>query len=73
MPNSLKSILIEALELSPVDRAYLIEELLSSFEFSERSEVDSLWASEAESRLNAYKNGDLKSRSVKEVLKDINR
>ncbi len=31
-------------------------------------ELDKMWAEEAESRLNAYKNGKLKAVSLKEVL-----
>lgn len=70
---SVKSLLHKALELPPIERARLIEELLSSFEFSNRKEIDELWAQEAESRIEAYKKGILKSKPVHEVFEEINK
>lgn len=51
-------ILSEALLLPPVDRAVLIEELFFSFDGTERSRLDQLWASEVESRIDAYERGE---------------
>jgi len=70
---SVKSLLHEALGLPPIERAFLIEELLSSFEFSNRKEIDELWAQEAESRIEAYKKGILKTRPINEVFEEINK
>jgi len=63
-----KQVLADALELPPVERAELVEEILSSFDFPPRSEVDALWARESEDRIDAYARGDLKARSAGEVI-----
>jgi hypothetical protein len=47
MTEQSRKVLAEALELPPIERAALVEELLSSFDFPARQEVDALWASEA--------------------------
>ena len=52
-----KRILEEALALPPIERASLVEELLSSFDFPSREEVDALWAAEVEDRIDAYERG----------------
>ena len=49
-----KQLLAEALNLPPIERAEIIEELLSSFEFPSRRTIDELWAHEAENRIDAY-------------------
>ena len=43
-----QQILSNALELPPMERAELVEQLLSSFEFHSRNAIDALWAQEAE-------------------------
>ncbi len=68
-----KRILENALELPPVERAELVEEILSSFDFPSRHEVDALWAKEAENRIEAYEKGEATSRSASEVFKRIDR
>ncbi|MDH5721613.1 MAG: addiction module protein [Spirochaetia bacterium] len=73
MSESMKSLLSEASKLPPVDRVQLIEELLSSFEFSNRNQIDELWAKEAENRIEAYKKGKLTARSYQEVFNEINK
>ena len=73
MPTVAKEkILSEVLKLSPIDRAQLIEDVLSSFEFTSRKDVDEAWGIEAEDRINAYEQGKLKSKPIKEVFKKIN-
>jgi putative addiction module component (TIGR02574 family) len=68
-----KRILNDALELPPVERAELVEELLSSFDFPARKEVDALWAKEAEDRIEAYERGETKSRPAGEVFETLDR
>jgi hypothetical protein len=46
MPKHEKQILAEALKLPPVERAELVENLLTSFEFQSRKKIDALWAEE---------------------------
>jgi len=43
MTKRAEHILAEALELPPVERAELVENLLSSFEFRSRKAIDALW------------------------------
>ncbi len=56
-----------------VERAELVEEIMSSFDFPARAEVDALWASEAEDRIDAYERGELKARSADEIIRSIDR
>lgn len=42
-------VLAEALNLPPIERAQLIEDLLTSFEFPDRERLDRLWAAESDS------------------------
>ena len=68
-----RHILSGALDLPPIERAELIEKLLSSFEFPARKKIDALWAREAESRLNAFDKGKLKSIPAAAVFKKIDK
>ena len=61
MTEQSKKVLAEALDLSPVERATLVEALLSSFDFPKRQEVDTLWAKEVEDRIDAYEQGKLQA------------
>ena len=54
MPKHGRQILVEALKLPPVERAELVENLLTSFEFQSRKTIDALWAEEAEDRIDAF-------------------
>lgn len=67
-----EKVLSEALNLPPIQRAQLIEDVLSSFEFQSREETDKLWEEEAESRIDAYEQGTMKKKSAQEVFKNIN-
>ena len=62
-----KDILEEAIALQPIEKAELVDSLISSLDKSD-SALDQLWAKEAESRLTAYKKGELKSLSINEVF-----
>ena len=64
-------VLADALALSPIDRAELIEKLLSSFEFPSNISVDEMWAKEAEDRINAYERGEITSKPAKEIFNNI--
>ena len=64
-------VLSEALKLSPVERAELVEKILSSFEFPDRKKIDELWANEVEDRTEAYERGDISSASASKVFEDI--
>ena len=62
-----KDILEEAIALQPLEKAELVDSLISSLNKPD-SKLDQLWADEAESRLTAYKKGELKAISINEVL-----
>jgi putative addiction module component (TIGR02574 family) len=67
MEKSSKIILNQALELPANERAILAEQLLMSLDLSD-SKIDELWASETESRIDEYENGNLKTKSAQEVF-----
>jgi putative addiction module component (TIGR02574 family) len=54
-------VLEEALALPPSDRAEIADRLLSSLEPPTQEEIDKLWASESEERIEAYDRGDFHS------------
>ena len=68
-----EQVFTQALNLPPVKRAELVEQLLSSFEFHSRNTIDSLWAKEAEDRIDAYDRGEIKAIPAKEVFAKIDR
>jgi putative addiction module component (TIGR02574 family) len=68
MPKQGKQILAEALKLSPMERAELVENLLTSFEFQSRKRIDALWAKEAENRIDAYERGEMAAIPAKDVF-----
>lgn len=73
MTNTKEKLLSEVLKLSPIDKAQIIEDILSSFEFKDRKYIDKLWAEEAEDRIDAYEKGKIKTTSFKEVFKNISK
>ena len=60
-------ILKDALNLRPAEKAELIDKLLSSLDNPD-TEIDALWAKEAEARIEAYDQGKIKALTLKEVL-----
>jgi len=62
-----KHIIDEALSLSVDDKAELVDQLLSDIDGLDKS-IEEKWASEAESRINAYEAGKLESITLEEVL-----
>ncbi len=73
MTDRSKKILAEALELPPSERATLVEELLSSFEFPVRKEIDLLWSKEVEERIDAYERGELRAFPSEDVFRRLDR
>jgi len=66
-----EKIMKTALELPPIDRAEMIERLFVSFDPSPKSTVDEAWATEVESRIDAFDAGKIKASSADEVFKRI--
>ena len=67
MSNTANIILDQALELSPSERADVAEKLLFSLD-SPDSEMDKLWAKEADNRVEEYNKGNLETISAEEVF-----
>jgi putative addiction module component (TIGR02574 family) len=61
------NILKEALILKPSEKAQLIDKLITSLDQSNK-EMDTLWAKEAEDRIDAYDLGKIKAISLERML-----
>jgi putative addiction module component (TIGR02574 family) len=70
MSELAEKLIEEALSLPPDERAAVAERLLSSLE-PELSQIDQLWAAEAEDRLNAYDRGEIEAIPADEVFKTV--
>ncbi len=62
-----KSILEQALKMRPADKFVIIEGLLNSLDEPDKT-IEEIWAIEAEKRLKAYKEGNLKTIPYEEVF-----
>lgn len=67
MSTSTQSIIEQANKLSLNEKIELIDALLASVDKPD-SEIDALWAKEAEDRLVAYRKGDIKAVDLNQVL-----
>jgi len=68
-----RKIFDKALLLPPFERIEIIENLFFSLDSEKsRKNIDKLWANEAEDRLDAYENGEIKTISSSEVFSKIN-
>ena len=63
----------QALAMSPLERAVLIEKLFQSFDRESPKAADQAWATEAESRIDAYEEGKISARPFDAVLHDLNK
>ncbi len=64
-----KEILKQALKLKPDERFMVVEGLIKSLDEPD-SLLDSIWAEEAEKRLNAYRAGNLEGIPMEEIFKE---
>ncbi len=71
MTTQLQEMLGQAVRLSPIERAELVEGILSSFDLPTSLEIDSAWAIEAEDRIDAYDRGDITSVPASMVFEKI--
>ena len=69
MSDSAKVLIDQALELPASQRAVVAEQILLSLDKPD-AELDAIWASEAESRLSAYKSGREPSIPLADALKN---
>jgi putative addiction module component (TIGR02574 family) len=70
MSTSAKSVLQEALRLSPGDRAALVEGLIGSLDQPDPT-MDSLWLKEAEDRMAAYRSGELGAVDAEKAFSEL--
>lgn len=73
MTTQTQQVLKDAVHLPPVERAELVEQILSSFDFPSRNEIDELWAREAEDRIDAYDRGEIRATPASKVFERIDR
>lgn len=73
MTTATQAILKQALNLSPVERAELIEKLFQSFDKAPDTKIDALWADESESLIDAYDTGQIAADSAKVVFERISK
>ena len=59
MSDKLDTVIQNALNLPPVDRARLVEALYRSFQSEEEREIEEAWTAESERRISAYKRGEI--------------
>jgi putative addiction module component (TIGR02574 family) len=71
MSERAEKIFEEALQLPTSERADLAERLLDSLAFGTDERVDALWAAEAESRIAAFRSGELSAVPAEDVFDEI--
>jgi putative addiction module component (TIGR02574 family) len=57
----------KVLALKPAEKARLIDRLLASLDTRDEK-MDTVWANEAEKRIDAYESGELRAVNLKQVL-----
>jgi putative addiction module component (TIGR02574 family) len=62
-----RDLLKEALELPPIERAALVDELLTSLDKPDQA-IDGAWRKEIAARLHAYRSGTAATISAEHVL-----
>ncbi|MBI4443725.1 MAG: addiction module protein [Acidobacteria bacterium] len=64
-------VLKQALSLPPEERAEVAELLLSSLDPATQRRIDSLWAEEAEDRLDAFNKGEIRAVPARDVFDEV--
>ncbi|MBA3057314.1 MAG: addiction module protein [Gammaproteobacteria bacterium] len=67
MQQAAKALSELAVQLPPVERMALVEQILDSLDEPDPS-MDALWAQEADDRLAAYRRGEIRAVPLSEVL-----
>ena len=71
MSDQSQQVLEQALSLSPEERLKVAELLLSSLDSAAEQRIDSLWAAEAEDRLDALDRGEIETFSARDVFNEL--
>ena len=61
----------QALDLDPLERIKLVEQLLQSLDKPD-AEINELWAREADSRIEAYERGEIDAIPAEQVFQKYN-
>jgi putative addiction module component (TIGR02574 family) len=72
MAASTETLLRQALELPANDRAALVDGLIVSLDKPDPA-IDALWLKEAESRMAAYRSGELEAIDADQVFAELGR
>ncbi len=72
MTATAQKVFNDALSLPPIERAELIHRLFQSFDISVDKRVETAWAKEIESRIDAYDKGLLTASPAEDALTRIN-
>ena len=67
MPVSAKTLSAQAMQLPPEERLALVDELLDTLDVPNAA-LDALWAKETESRLAAYRRGEVQALAMSDVI-----
>lgn len=67
MQQAAKALIEQAVQLPPVKRMALVEQILDSLAEPDPS-MDALWAQKADDRLAAYRRGEIRAVPLSEVL-----
>lgn len=70
MTNSAQQVFQQAMRLSTVERATLVEGLIASLDKPDHS-LDAMWLKEAEDRMDAYRAGDLATVDADKVFAEF--
>jgi putative addiction module component (TIGR02574 family) len=71
MTTQVQDVLAKAVGLPPIERAELVEGILSSFDFHCRADIDAAWAREVEDRIDAYERGEIATIPASKVFEEI--
>ena len=72
MTTTALRVLQDALTLTPIERAELIDGLLHSFDPGPDRRLLDAWMAEAESRIDAFEGGQISDESVDALFESIN-
>ena len=72
MARNLNEVESDAMQLTPQERALLIERLLATLDPIEDLETEERWLQEAENRYQEYRAGHSASKPAEKVFKDAN-
>lgn len=67
MPVSARTLSAQAMQLPPEERLALVDELLDTLDVPDAA-LDALWAKETESRLAAYRRGEVQALALSDVI-----